>query len=126
MKQQIDQLSSNVEELQRQVIEQAKINLRMQSENEKNSYVSFTATASEQRVYGAGDHVLFDYIVRNYGDSYFAGNSTFICPQNGYYLFSIFIRSGKWRFLGNTGTIILFTNQVIIYKWVKIISVWNL
>ena len=86
--------------MQRKLEEQADTIERMQSENEKyrNSYVSFTASASQTREYQAGDHVLFDYVLRNYGGSYFDGNSTFICPFSAYYLFSISVRAGLYLF----------------------------
>ena len=60
------------------------------------SYVSFTAYATVERSYNALDHVLFKGIVRNYGASYFPKNSTFVCPFDGYYLFSASILAGLY------------------------------
>ena len=56
--------------------------------------VSITAFATTTQSYNSGDHVLFDGIIRNYGSSYFPENSTFVCPIDAFYLFSISILAG--------------------------------
>ena len=89
-------LQAQLLNMQSQLDDQAETIYRMHSENEKNQnmYVSFTAWANETRNVIQEEHVLFDSVLRNYGGSYLAANSTFICPFNAYYLFSISVRSG--------------------------------
>lgn len=55
----------------------------------QNTFVSFTAYATEVREYIAGDIIQFDGIAASYGNHYNSVNSTFTCPFSGYYLFTV-------------------------------------
>lgn len=57
--------------------------------------VSFTAYATASCDYNAGDMVLFDGIVQDYGDFYNEAYGYFTCPANAYYLFSVHISNNN-------------------------------
>ena len=62
---------------------------------ELSGYVSFLAYATEIRDYNAGDHVMFDATMRNYGSAYSVLDSEFICPLDAYYMISVTLLAGK-------------------------------
>lgn len=70
--------------------------LELDNQQQQNSFVSFTASSSETRTYNVGDHILFDYVLSNHGNSYDNEASTFFCSHNGYYLFSLTVRASEW------------------------------
>ena len=69
-------------------------NTSNEEKEELSSYVSFTAFATQTRGYNAGDHVMFDATLRNYGSAYSVNVSEFICPANAYYLISVSLLAG--------------------------------
>lgn len=103
-----EQANINVEQAN-VITEQAKIcmfiagqgekisNLELENQRQQSSFVSFTATPTKTRMYNQGDHVLFDSVLINYGNSYNGENSTFICTYNAYYLFSISVRTSAYN-----------------------------
>lgn len=66
----------------------------------QNSFVSFTAYATESKDYNLNDLVQFPEVGINYGGYYLPQNSTFICPYTGYYMFSVSFRSAEERIMG--------------------------
>ena len=53
-----------------------------------DSPVGFSAYATQNRDYNAGDLVLFDGVDTNIGGYYQSSSSTFLCPVDGVYVFS--------------------------------------
>ena len=52
---------------------------------------AFTATNDQNRGYNTSNVVIFDVIVTNIGNNYLAETSTYVCPRQGIYLFSVTI-----------------------------------
>ena len=50
---------------------------------------AFAASANVSRNYDKNDIVIFDVIVSNIGHHYLTETSTYLCPANGVYLFSL-------------------------------------
>ena len=80
-----------------QRLDQLEVLVDDMNNKEDSTHVSVTAFATTVRNYNTGDHILFDGIVRNYGSSYFMENSTFVCPVDGFYLFSVSILAGWYQ-----------------------------
>lgn len=60
-----------------------------------SNVISFTAHATITRNYNADNIILFDAIVREYGDSFNKYLSIFTCLADGYYLFSVHISNAN-------------------------------
>lgn len=59
-----------------------------------NDTVSFTAYASTTLTYSTGTTILFDGIVKNYGEYYNPNVGVFTCPFTGMYLFHLSLSTG--------------------------------
>lgn len=55
----------------------------------QNTFISFCAFPTEDRVYAEGEILIFDNDVVNLGQGYIPENSTFVCPYSAYYLFTV-------------------------------------
>ena len=55
--------------------------------------IGFTACDSTQRLYDVNEIVLFDRELTNYGGYYNTQTSSFICPVDGMYLFTLVINA---------------------------------
>ena len=61
--------------------------------------MGFTAYASRTRDYTVGSILTFDDVITNVGGHYTTTNSTFVCPRDGVYVFSLSIMAGYGRFM---------------------------
>ena len=50
--------------------------------------IAFTAAATDNQEVAPGEHYVFNDVMTNIGGGYYAPTSEFICPQNGYYMFT--------------------------------------
>lgn len=63
------------------------------SSKHNDTFIGFSAFANLSREYSDGVTVLFDAVITNVGSLYSPGPSVFICGYQGYYLFSLSIRT---------------------------------
>ena len=92
-------------EINKLKVENIKIKAQNKFRNDKiyspNSEIDdttpFTAYATQTRTFNKDQTVMFDGIVRNYGELYNKNTSVFTCPLNGYYLFSVapYVQDGE-------------------------------
>ena len=86
---------------------------------DENDYVAFTARASEGRYYEEHDIVLFDSVITNTGNHYSGVTSTFVCPFDGVFSFSVSFYAGYY---GNLNLGIMKDDELIISGYADYIS----
>ena len=64
------------------------------SVNDGTEAIGFTTCATESHVYDVNEIVLFDRELPNYGGYYNSQTSSFICPVDGVYIFTLTINVG--------------------------------
>lgn len=84
-------LTNRIENSEKVISHMQNSSFKSVGSHENFTVISFTASATESRPYDEGATLIFDRIVRNYGDFYNEGNGIFTCPANAYYLFSAHI-----------------------------------